>query len=104
MLNKKEILVLCLIICLTFQNIWFFGYTFPNEYATKDLWKGNKDPFYYLHPRFDYLNGLWLIGGLLFICIFAIIFDFPSYSDVYKCLKKDFKNKIKEGKKSLQKF
>jgi hypothetical protein len=78
----------------------YVNITFPNEQSVKPrLHDINYTYATYEHayqPRFDYFNGLWLAPiGLFFVCI-LILLDFPSYGDIYKRLKKDLKNKIKE--------
>jgi hypothetical protein len=77
-LSKKTIGILLLlsIISGAIQYLLLTEYTLKNEYLPKTMPMGEYLNHYYLnnHPKFDYLNGLWLIfGGILFFSIICIL-------------------------------
>lgn len=82
-----------MIYCL--QNI-----TMKNEYLPKQMTMAEYMNYYYLNskPKFDYINGLWLMfTGIFMFCIIAII-ELPLKIEILKQeIKRDYyKKRIKK--------
>lgn len=102
--NKKaNIIVLFMLLSMTFSLCCFFGYTIPKLMDYRDKHKFDiqikHDPLGINDYDFDYFSGIYLNGSILFLVLLLILFDAPSFKDIYKFFIKNLKNKIKEKKK-----
>lgn len=84
-LKEKIFIIMC--ISMLFNIVCFMFITYPNMINEKErLYESNNPMWWYesQHPKFDYFNGLYLIGAMLFIVFSMIFFDLPSFNDIYK--------------------
>jgi hypothetical protein len=97
--NKYAIVLLIGIVFNIIGFFWFYNTIYYDskqmEYKFKvshewDIWKYQYEVSHYN----NYFGGMWLIFScMIFICL-LLFFDFPSYSEIFKRLKKDIKKKM----------
>ena len=87
MKNRQKAVLMALMLIFGLLS-WFSWYyiTLPNEIEV------SKMPilsYERLHPKFDYLNGLWLMFGGVFFIFLLIFLDLPSFEEIFKAAKRD---------------
>jgi len=95
-MEKKEVILLVMIVCFVLSMLFYYSFTVPeNERISKlDLMT---DHWEISHPKFNYIFGLWLMPMGLFFIFLLVFLDMPSFGEIYRHLKCDFKKKIFEG-------
>jgi hypothetical protein len=98
MLSQKRFSII-LFVCVILGIV---GFLMAYESFNYDVTITNKhDKDYWIkiwtmknHPElyWNYFHGLWLIPFGIMFAFILLLLDLPSYEDIYKHLKKDFKN------------
>lgn len=101
MLKQKQINFLYVVcfISFIFQYVCLTEITLKNEYLPKNINASEYTNYFYLnnHPKFDYLNGLWIMfGGIFFFSIFCLL-ELPVKGAIfeYEIIKRYYKKKLK---------
>lgn len=103
MINKKEIVLLILIISGVFSSVLTISTVINDKNIINNFDNDIIDTtFFNLYlNKFNYMHGIYLIPNVIFFVFLLIYLEIPSYSDAYKRLKKDFKEKIKRDFKKF---